>query len=201
MKRVGIIICDRYHTCAGGKCLRSLRELHWPQARRSALKRLTDAIQWGVKLRCERRAMLRCRGRIIAIDDLCKRELCEAYGLQDSEVFVAYNGVDHERFNPESARPWREELRGQHGIADDALSTALLTFDCPCFVAPAMNSRMWKHPATVENVRRLKERGVVFIGPAEGPLACRDEEGPGRMAEPAEIVERLEEFFRAGKRS
>ena len=87
------------------------------------------------------------------------------------------------------------------GIADDALSTALLTFDCPCFVAPAMNSRMWKHPATVENVRRLKERGVVFIGPAEGPLACRDEEGPGRMAEPAEIVERLEEFFRAGKRS
>ncbi len=87
------------------------------------------------------------------------------------------------------------------GIADDALSTALLTFDCPCFVAPAMNSRMWKHPATVENVRRLKERGVVFIGPAEGPLACRDEEGPGRMAEPAEIVERLVEFFRAGKRS
>ncbi len=87
------------------------------------------------------------------------------------------------------------------GIADDALSTALLTFDCPCFAAPAMNSRMWKHPATVENVRRLKERGVVFIGPAEGPLACRDEEGPGRMAEPAEIVERLVEFFRAGKRS
>ncbi len=107
------------HTCQAQR-LRSLRELHWPQARRSALKRLTDAIQWGVKLRCERRAMLRCRGRIIAIDDLCKRELCEAYGLQDSEVFVAYNGVDHERFNPESARPWREELRGQHGIADDA---------------------------------------------------------------------------------
>ena len=107
------------HTCQAQR-LRSLRELHWPLHRRPVGKRLTDALQWWVKVSCERRAVRRCRGRIIAIDDLCKRELCQAYGLADEEVFVAYNGVDHHRFNPEGARRWRDELREQHGIAEDA---------------------------------------------------------------------------------
>ena len=81
------------------------------------------------------------------------------------------------------------------GIADDALSTALLAFTCPVFVAPAMNRRMWRHPATEKNVAVLKERGVIFIGPNSGPLACRDEDGPGRMSEPDEILDRVGEFF------
>jgi phosphopantothenoylcysteine synthetase/decarboxylase len=81
------------------------------------------------------------------------------------------------------------------GIADDALTTALLTFTCPVFAAPAMNSRMWAHPATAANCRQLAERGVVFIGPESGPLACRDEEGPGRMSEPVTIVMELERHF------
>lgn len=74
------------------------------------------------------------------------------------------------------------------GIADDALSTVLLSLDCPVIVAPAMNVRMWRHPATVENVARLRVRGAVFVGPGEGRLAC-GAEGEGRMAEPAEIEE------------
>jgi phosphopantothenoylcysteine decarboxylase/phosphopantothenate--cysteine ligase len=83
-----------------------------------------------------------------------------------------------------------------NGIADDALSTALLTmWQLPTFVAPAMNTRMWRNPATVHNVEIITARGVRFIGPDSGPLACRDEEGPGRMSEPAEIVAVLERFF------
>jgi len=85
------------------------------------------------------------------------------------------------------------------GIADDALSTALLTSTCPVFVAPAMNTRMWAHPATVHNRKLLAERGVVFIGPDSGPLACRDEEGPGRMTEPVSILAELERHFAHGK--
>jgi phosphopantothenoylcysteine decarboxylase/phosphopantothenate--cysteine ligase len=85
-----------------------------------------------------------------------------------------------------------------HGIADDALSTALLTFTCPVIIAPAMNTRMWKHPATQANIKTLQERGVLIIGPDSGPLACRDVEGPGRMSEPAEILAFLESRI-AGK--
>ncbi|MDZ7814871.1 MAG: flavoprotein [Planctomycetota bacterium] len=82
------------------------------------------------------------------------------------------------------------------GIADDALSTALLTLhSAPLFVAPAMNTRMWLNPATQKNVNLLRERGVHFIGPESGVLACRDEDGPGRMAEPEQIIQVLEQFF------
>lgn len=83
------------------------------------------------------------------------------------------------------------------GIADDALSTALLTLDCPAFYAPAMNTRMWNNPATYCNVQTLSIRGVQFIGPESGALACRDEEGVGRMSEPVQIIEALEAFFAA----
>jgi phosphopantothenoylcysteine synthetase/decarboxylase len=74
-----------------------------------------------------------------------------------------------------------------HGIADDALSTFALSHDAPVLVAPAMNPRMWKHPTTQENCRILKERGVIFIGPDEGRVAC-GEAGAGRMAPVEEIV-------------
>lgn len=69
------------------------------------------------------------------------------------------------------------------GIADDLVSTLLLAADCPVLLAPAMNTRMWQHPAVQKNVAFLKERGFSLIGPEEGWLAC-GVVGAGRMSEP-----------------
>ncbi len=74
-----------------------------------------------------------------------------------------------------------------HGLADDLASTVLLATDTPVLVAPAMNVRMWEHPATRANLALLEQRGVHRVGPNEGDMAC-GEYGPGRMAEPDEIV-------------
>ena len=75
------------------------------------------------------------------------------------------------------------------GIADDLVSTLALSASgtCEILAAPAMNTRMWLAPATQENVGRLRNRGVHFVGPAEGRLACGTI-GPGRMAEAEEIL-------------
>lgn len=73
------------------------------------------------------------------------------------------------------------------GLADDLASTVLLATDKPVMVAPAMNHRMWSHPATVENLAQLEARGVRIIGPETGAMAC-GEYGPGRMAEPEAIA-------------
>jgi phosphopantothenoylcysteine decarboxylase/phosphopantothenate--cysteine ligase len=72
------------------------------------------------------------------------------------------------------------------GLADDLVSTLLLATRAPVLVAPAMNVNMWRHPATRANVALLAERGVRFVGPTAGELAC-GWEGEGRMAEPGEI--------------
>ncbi|WP_338549306.1 bifunctional phosphopantothenoylcysteine decarboxylase/phosphopantothenate--cysteine ligase CoaBC [Roseovarius phycicola] len=77
------------------------------------------------------------------------------------------------------------------GHADDLASTLLLATDTPVLVAPSMNVRMWDHPATQRNMKTLKEDGVAFVGPNEGDMAC-GEYGPGRMAEPLEIVAAIE---------
>jgi phosphopantothenoylcysteine decarboxylase/phosphopantothenate--cysteine ligase len=77
-----------------------------------------------------------------------------------------------------------------HGFADDLVTTLCLATTAPVTVAPAMNHRMWLHPATQANVTLLRERGVRFVGPADGPLA-EGESGPGRMSEPLEIVAAL----------
>ncbi len=69
-----------------------------------------------------------------------------------------------------------------HGIADDMLSAQVLAFDGPIVVAPAMNPRMWHNQATQDNVALLKERGVTFVGPDSGRMAC-DDEGQGRLAD------------------
>lgn len=74
-----------------------------------------------------------------------------------------------------------------NGLADDLASTALLATDKRVLLAPAMNVRMWRHPATQRNVETLKRDGVVLIGPNDGEMAC-GEFGPGRMAEPNEIL-------------
>ena len=81
-----------------------------------------------------------------------------------------------------------------HGLADDVLTEAALAHDGPVLVAPAMNSRMWLHPATQANVATLRARGVEFVGPVAGELA-EGEEGLGRMAEPEEIYARIEELL------
>lgn len=73
-----------------------------------------------------------------------------------------------------------------HGIADNALTTTLLSVRCPVLVAPAMDVDMWLNPATQDNVRLLKSRGISFVGPVEGPLA-RLNTGPSRLAEPEDI--------------
>lgn len=83
------------------------------------------------------------------------------------------------------------------GLADDAVTTLALAYTGHLFIAPAMNSAMWEHPATQENLAKLLARGVRLIEPGEGSLAC-GEVGPGRMAEPVEIVAELEKFFAAG---
>jgi phosphopantothenoylcysteine decarboxylase/phosphopantothenate--cysteine ligase len=76
------------------------------------------------------------------------------------------------------------------GLADDLLTTLALATTAPIWLAPAMNHRMWLHPATQANVELLAGRGCVLLGPASGAQAC-GEVGPGRMLEPLEIAERL----------
>ena len=74
-----------------------------------------------------------------------------------------------------------------HGIADDAVSTFAATFEGPILAAPAMNPKMWRHTANLENVNILEKRGVTILGPAEGRVACGAETEKGRMIEPDEI--------------
>ncbi|MDA3922684.1 MAG: bifunctional phosphopantothenoylcysteine decarboxylase/phosphopantothenate--cysteine ligase CoaBC [Salinisphaera sp.] len=81
-----------------------------------------------------------------------------------------------------------------HGRADDLLSTLCLATTAELMVAPAMNHVMWAHPATRDNVARLVERGVKFVGPDNGALAER-ETGAGRMVEPEAIRDVVAEFF------
>ena len=82
------------------------------------------------------------------------------------------------------------------GLADDMLTTTILAAGCPKAVAPAMNTGMWDNPATQENLRILRERGILVVEPGSGRLACGDE-GKGRMAEPEEIMEALEPLVTA----
>ena len=77
--------------------------------------------------------------------------------------------------------------KAANGLADDLPSTTYLCCTCPIIMAPAMNCEMWDKAAVQRNVARLKEDGVVMVGPGEGWLSCRTK-GAGRMAEPDEIA-------------
>ena len=83
--------------------------------------------------------------------------------------------------NPAEAMPEPAQLAAV--IADELLSTSLLAATAPVLAAPAMNTAMWKNPATQANVKTLAERGVTFVGPESGVLACGDAD-VGRMSEP-----------------
>jgi phosphopantothenoylcysteine decarboxylase len=77
--------------------------------------------------------------------------------------------------------------KAAHGLADDLLSTLLLSFTGPVLIAPAMNKEMWSKPAVERNVAQLREDGFELVGPGDGWQSCR-ERGVGRMAEPSEIA-------------
>jgi phosphopantothenoylcysteine decarboxylase/phosphopantothenate--cysteine ligase len=81
-----------------------------------------------------------------------------------------------------------------HGLSDNVLTQLGLAFRGPVLAAPAMNVRMWQHPATQANSAALAERGVELLGPAEGELA-EGEQGPGRMVEPEELFARCQELL------
>jgi len=80
--------------------------------------------------------------------------------------------------------------KAANGLADDLASTTLLATDKPVLMVPAMNVRMWGHPATRRNLATLRGDGVIIVGPDEGPMAC-GEFGPGRLAEPPVIFEAI----------
>ncbi len=80
------------------------------------------------------------------------------------------------------------------GIADDMLSTTVLATKAPVLIAPAMNTGMWENPATQQNVETLRSRGVRFVGPEGGYLACGDS-GTGRMSEPEAIFAQIEKIL------
>jgi phosphopantothenoylcysteine decarboxylase/phosphopantothenate--cysteine ligase len=85
--------------------------------------------------------------------------------------------------------------RMANGIADELATASLLAAAAPIIVCPAMNQRMWAHPATQRNAAQLAADGVRFIGPAEGRMAERNEAGVGRLSEPMDIVAGVEAFF------
>jgi len=87
-----------------------------------------------------------------------------------------------------------------HGLADDLATAVLLATDKPVLAAPAMNVRMWQHPATRRNLATLQADGTHFVGPDEGEMAC-GEYGPGRMAEPQAILEAIASLLDAGVNS
>ncbi|HEU4850192.1 MAG TPA: bifunctional phosphopantothenoylcysteine decarboxylase/phosphopantothenate--cysteine ligase CoaBC [Terrimesophilobacter sp.] len=84
------------------------------------------------------------------------------------------------------------------GLADDLLGTTILASTAPLVIAPAMHTEMWQNPATVHNVETLRARGVTIVGPASGQLTGQDS-GPGRMAEPDDIVAAVVAVGEAGR--
>lgn len=84
------------------------------------------------------------------------------------------------------------------GLADNLLTSAALAATCPVLVAPAMNDAMWAHPATQENVARLRARGVTVLDPGTGALGSKGEWGTGRLREPADLLAAVEALVPAG---
>ena len=81
-----------------------------------------------------------------------------------------------------------------NGIADDALTTSAMAYEGEVLLAPAMNTRMWRNPAVRHNCETLRARGIHFVGPNAGRLACGDS-GEGRMAEVSEILDAVRELL------
>lgn len=120
-----------------------------------------------------------------------------------ADVFSDVPDVPHVRLGQQAdlvlVAPGTADLlaRAAHGLADDLLTTTLLTARCPVLVAPAMHTEMWQNPATVRNMESIRGDGHTVVGPGSGVLAGGDQ-GPGRMAEPEEIVEAVAALFGSG---
>jgi phosphopantothenoylcysteine decarboxylase / phosphopantothenate---cysteine ligase len=120
-----------------------------------------------------------------------------------TEVWESVPEVPHVRLGQSAdlvlVAPATSDLlaRAAHGLADDLLTTTLLTARCPVVFCPAMHTEMWQHPATQENVRILRSRGAIVLDPASGRLTGADT-GPGRLPEPAEIFETALAVLRRG---
>ncbi len=117
-----------------------------------------------------------------------------------SEVWDDVEEVPHVRIGQQAdvvvVAPATADLlaRAAHGLADDLLTTTLLTARCPVVFAPAMHTEMWEHPATAANVATLRARGCLVIEPAEGRLTGIDT-GKGRLPEPGEIFELVQDVL------
>jgi phosphopantothenoylcysteine decarboxylase / phosphopantothenate---cysteine ligase len=133
-------------------------------------------------------------------DRFVRRETFEALARRPpsaSGVPSAYPHLEHADLLVVAPLTANTLAKLAHGLADNLLTEAALAHAGPVLVAPAMNSRMWQHPATQANVALLRERGVELIGPEEGELA-EGEVGIGRMSEPEEIARRAGELLATG---
>lgn len=151
----------------------------------------------------ERGAQVRCvltRGGAQFVTPLSLAALSEDKVYQDLFSLTDEAEMGHIRLSREAdllvVAPATADLlaRMAAGMADDLAATVLLATDKPVLAAPAMNVRMWEHPATRANLALLESRGVMTVGPNEGDMAC-GEYGYGRMAEPHEILAAIEAYF------
>lgn len=161
------------------------------------IRRLRDR---GAKVRC-----ILSKGGAQFVTPLSVSALSHEKVYQDQFSLTDEHEMGHLRLSQEAdlvvVAPATADILAKmaHGLADELATTVLLASAAPILVAPAMNHRMWLHPATLENMHKLELRGVKRVGPNQGPLA-EDESGIGRMAEPEEILAAIEAQFRVGGR-
>jgi phosphopantothenoylcysteine decarboxylase/phosphopantothenate--cysteine ligase len=156
----------------------------------------------------ERGATVRCilsKGGAQFVTPLSVAALSHEKVYEDQFSLVDENEMGHLRLSQEAdlivVAPASADILAKmaQGIADELATTVLLASGAPILVAPAMNHRMWLHPATLENMHKLEARGVKRVGPNQGALA-EDEVGIGRMAEPEEIMAAVAAQFRGAGR-
>ena len=152
-------------------------------------------------------AQVRCiltRAGAEFVTPLSVETLAGGTAYTDTLALTAESDIAHIRLGQEAdivvVAPATADIMAKmaHGIADDLATSTLLAADKPVLAAPAMNTRMWFHPATARNRARLEADGVRFAGPNDGPLA-EGESGPGRMAEVPEIVAAVAEILNASR--
>ncbi|MGH7407182.1 MAG: bifunctional phosphopantothenoylcysteine decarboxylase/phosphopantothenate--cysteine ligase CoaBC, partial [Candidatus Methylomirabilales bacterium] len=157
-----------------------------------AAELLRELTRRGAEVTC---AMTESASRFVApltFQTLSRRPVLTDLYAQDYEGQIAHiaaaGGADLFVVAPATAHTL---AKFAHGLADDFVTNLFLAATCPVLLAPAMDAEMWRHPATQANVATLRQRGVQFVGPASGELAS-GLTGPGRLAEPAEIVGAVE---------
>ena len=152
-------------------------------------------------------AQVRCiltRAGAEFVTPLSVETLAGGTAFTDTLALTAESDIAHIRLGQEAdivvVAPATGDIMAKmaHGIADDLATSTLLAADKPVLAAPAMNTRMWFHPATARNRARLEADGVRFVGPNDGPLA-EGESGPGRMAEVPEIVAAVADILNASR--